>query len=184
VALVAGFVLALIGAVPQYMTWINAYVWGIPSDTLYQAKVQERLWKKNFNCATQIDRSSSNYAVIDGERVVVVTWVCPSGDVLVTLESAGDESFQRSIWIPLHTRLQMTQRSSLLLPEAVAAGEGWLRLSQNAAPIVGVLCQKWLPNRLIKRRVQLADGRCVDEIVNPRTGQVLSRKNAPCDGEC
>jgi hypothetical protein len=47
-----------------------------------------------------------------------------------------------------------------------------------------VLCQKWLPNRLIKRRVQLADGRCVDEVVNPRTGRVTSRQDAPCDREC
>jgi len=183
VACAGAFVLALVGAVPQYITWVNAYVLGVSAETVYQAKTQERLWHKNFACATQIDRSSSNYALIDGEHVQVVTWVCPSGDVLVTLEPQAHDAYRRSIWIPLSARRQMTQRSSWPTREAVAASE-WVRSSQNAAPIVGVLCQKWLPDRLIKRRVQLADNRCFDEIVNPRTGQVMSRQDAPCDRTC
>lgn len=182
-ALVVGVLVLLIGAIPQYLTWLNAYVLGVSSETVHQAQVQESLWQKNFACATEIDRSSRNYAVIDGERVVVVTWVCPSGDVLVTLEGAPEETSRRSIWIPLKPYRRTTRQLPLPLREAAAADEV-LRLSQNAAPMVGVLCQKWLPNRLIKRRVQLADGRCFDEIVNPRTGQVLSRQEAPCERSC
>jgi hypothetical protein len=50
--------------------------------------------------------------------------------------------------------------------------------------MVEVLCQRWLPNRFIKRRVQLASGNCFDEIINPRTGEVLQRQKAPCDRSC
>jgi hypothetical protein len=183
VALALTFVLALVGAVPQYITWINTYVLEEPPDVVYQARVQEQLWKKNFACATEIDRSSSNYAELDGEQVVVVTWTCPSGDVLLTVESPKDESFRRLIWIPLSTRRQMTYHFPWFVREAMAA-DGWLVVSQSAAQIAGVLCQRWLPNRLIKRRVQLANGRCVDETVNPRTGRVVTRQDAPCDRSC
>ena len=55
------FVLAVIGAVPQYIAWINAYVMGVPTEAIYEARTQERLWKKNFTCATQLVHNSSNY---------------------------------------------------------------------------------------------------------------------------
>ena len=72
-AVSALLVLAVIGAVPQYLAWINAYLLGVPTDTIHEARVQETLWQKNFACATQLDHNSSNYALISGEHVVVVT---------------------------------------------------------------------------------------------------------------
>jgi hypothetical protein len=83
-------------------------------------RAQEQLWQKNFACATQLDHNSSNYALIAGEHVVVVTWACPSGDVLVTVESATDESFRRSVWMPLTTRRRMAQHFPWTGQEAVA----------------------------------------------------------------
>jgi hypothetical protein len=183
VAFAVVLVLAMIGAVPQYLAWINAYTLGVPSESIHWAKAQERLWKKNFACATQLANSSSNYAALTGEQVVVVAWACPSGDVLVTLESPVDESFRRSVWISLKTPWQFTRRFPLLVQEALAAA-GSQRADIGVAPMVEVLCQRWLPNRFIKRRIQLADGRCFDEVINPRTGQVVSRQNAPCDRAC
>ena len=41
-------VLAVVGAVPQYIAWINAYVMGVPTERIYAARTQERLWKKKF----------------------------------------------------------------------------------------------------------------------------------------
>ena len=80
-------VLAVVGAVPQYIAWINAYVMGVPTERIYAARTRSACGRKNFNCATQLVHNSSNYGVITGEEVVVVTWACPSGDVLVTVES-------------------------------------------------------------------------------------------------
>jgi hypothetical protein len=180
---VALFVLAVIGAVPQYLAWINAYVMGVPTDTIYEARVQERLWKKNFTCATQIDHTSSNYAAITGEELVVVTWACPSGDVLVTVESSNEHASRRSVWIPLAVRQSFTQHLPWL-PNTAHAEGGTQVASKRAEPMVEVLCQRWLPNGFIKRRVQLADGNCFDETINPRTGQVLQRQKAPCDRGC
>jgi hypothetical protein len=115
-------VLAVVGAIPQYLAWINAYVMGVPTETIYEARIQERLWQKNFTCATQIDQSSSNYAVINGEELVVVTWACPSGDVLVTVESSTDRAARRSVWVPLEVRQSFTWRFPWLPPPAHAEG--------------------------------------------------------------
>ena len=182
-AYAAVLVMALIGAVPQYITWINAYRLGVPSESIHEAKVQEQLWQKNFRCATQLDRRSANYAAITGEDVVVVTWACPSGDVLVTVESPRDDVARRSVWIPLNAHHHTASGLDLLVRQAFAAAPG-SELAQRPQPMITVLCQKWLPNRLILRRIELANGRCVDEVLDPRTGRVQQRSNAPCDRRC
>jgi hypothetical protein len=182
-AAAAIFVLAVIGAVPQYIAWINAYVMGVPTDTIYEARIQERLWKKNFACATQLVHNSDNYAVITGEDVVVVTWACPSGDVLVTVESSNDNAARRSVWVPLEVRQPLTYRFPWW-PRFAHAEKGEHMAEKRSEPMVEVLCQRWLPNRFIKRRIQLANGNCFDEIINPRTGEVLQRQKAPCDRGC
>jgi hypothetical protein len=181
-AFAALFVLAVIGAVPQYATWIKAYTMGVPVAAIHEAQIQERLWEKNFACATQLDRNSDNYAAIAGEHVVVVTWACPSGDVLVTVESVTDEVSRRSVWIPLEAR-QTAGLLEFVVPKAFAAPLP-LRLSKRGVPMITVICQKWLPRRFIKRRIQLANGRCFDEILNARTGRVVQRQKAPCDRQC
>jgi hypothetical protein len=176
-------VLALVGAVPQYIAWINAYIMGVPTDRIYTARIQERLWKKNFNCATQLVHNSSNYAVITGEEVVVVTWACPSGDVLVTVESSSDHASRRSVWVPFEVRQPLTYQFPWW-PHSAHAGQEEQSVAKRSEPMVEVLCQRWLPNRLIKRRIQLANGNCYDEVINPRTGEVMQRQKAPCDRGC
>lgn len=183
VMVVSVLVLALIGAVPQYLTWVRAYVMGVPSETVHEARVQEQLWEKNFACATQLDRDSGNYAAITGEQVVVVAWACPSGDVLVTLESTMADATRRTVWIPLdsgHASMALLDR---LVQTAFAAPDARLA-KRHATPMVNVLCQKWLPDRSILRRVQLANGQCFDEVINPRTGAVIKRRPASCDRQC
>ncbi len=177
---VAGLsVMILIGAVSQYVTWVNAYWMGIPSDALREARLQEHLWQKNFDCATQLDHKSVNYAAIASEQVTVVTWACPSGDVLVTLESVADEISRRSVWVPLDTPDEAAGLLEHVISSAFAASHK-RRIPPRPRPQLSVLCQKWLPNRLLLRRMQRAPGRCVDEVINPRSGRVVKRAPAPC----
>jgi hypothetical protein len=174
-------VLALIGAIPQYASWLEGYVSG-PSDTIYEAKIQEQLWKKNFTCASQLDRSSSNYAAIRGEQVVVVAWACPSGDVLVTIESP-DQQVTKNVWLALDERQRAAGLLDWLIPEAAAA-RGGPHHGKSTAPVAKVLCQKWLPDGNVLRRIQLANGNCFDEVINPRNGRVVKRRSAPCNRNC
>ena len=158
--------LALVGAIPQYLAWLQAYRLNVPSQAIHEAEMQERLWRKNFACATSLDHSSPNYAAVAGERVMVVVWTCPSGDVLVTLESPEEPARERYIWLELARQQQAHNGLFPLIRQAQAEP------NRPAAPLLlaqaaRVLCQTWLPNGQIKRRVQLANGKCQEEIIDP-----------------
>ena len=183
VAMALVFVLALGGAIPQYATWFKAFTAGVPSTTLHTALEQERLWEKNFTCATQLDQNSKDYAAIAGDNVHVVVWACPSGDVLVTTESPQEIASPRSVWVPLALSPTGANLRLPLVRQAIAAAQrlpaGW-RVGQ----ITQVLCQKWLRDKRILRRVRLADGSCRDEVIDTRTGRVVRSRPAPCDPQC
>ena len=173
----------LIGAVPQYVTWIKASVMGVPSGALREARLQERLWEKNFACATRLNHHSANYAAIAGDRVTVVTWACPSGDVLVSVESLADDPLRRSVWIALDSASYTAGLFDRIVQQAFAA-PATLRAAQRSDPIVGVLCQKKLPHKRVMRHVRLASGRCVKEEIDTRSGKVVARQAVSCDSGC
>ena len=163
---------------------IDAFFLGVSSKIIYEAKAQETLWEKNFACATQLDQNAENYAAVTIDNVVVVTWACPSGDVLVTLESPSDNASKRSVWIPLRHQSQTVSWLDKLVPNVFAGRHTDINRDKQSAKMVTVLCQIWLPDRLIKRRVKLADNRCMAEIINPRTGRVIKRQKSSCDKDC
>lgn len=181
-ALAVCMFVALLGAIPQYYAWINAYVIGVSPTLLQTARLQEELWKKNFTCATQLDHDSTAYASLTDDHVNVVVWACPSGDVLVVMGTPAEPSSRRSVWVPLQTPAASSDFFSWLVRRAFA--EGLPPDSFQVAQVTRVLCQKWLPDKRIKRRVQLSNGECRDEIINPRTGQVQDKGPAPCDPSC
>ena len=177
-ALAVMLVLACIGAVPQYMAWVKAYLLGVPADALHEARLQQALWEKNFACAAQLDQHSNAYAAVTYDQVNVVVWACPSGDVLVGLGSTTEPGVRRNVWVPLETVGRPRQHLLQLVRHAFAADD---RPSgrERSAPMNRVLEQKWLPDKRIKRRVQTGNDQCRDEVINPRTGRVESRP-APC----
>ena len=182
-AMALAFVVAVVGAIPQYATWYKAFTAGVPSTALHTALEQERLWEKNFTCATRLDQDSEDYAAVTGDKVHVVVWACPSGDVLVTTESPQETASPRSVWVPLAASSSEASHWTPLIREAFAAGQRPLdRL--RLARIINVLCQKWLQDGHIMRRVRLDNGRCRDEVINTRTGQVVQSRPAPCDPRC
>ncbi len=168
----------LVGAVSQYVTWVRAYWMGIPANELREARIQEHLWQKNFDCAGEQDYTSANYAAIAGEQVSVVTWACPSGDVLVTLTSVSDEISQRSIWVALDAPEINVELLDWLTPSAFAASPE--RMAHRQRPKLSVLCQKRLPKKQLLRRMQQKPGQCVDEVIDTRNGRVVERRKVPC----
>jgi hypothetical protein len=180
-ALAALLVLACIGAVPQYMAWVKAYLIGVPADALHEARLQEALWEKNFACAAQLDQHSNAYATLTYDPVNVVVWACPSGDVLVGLGSTTEPEVRRNVWVPLETMAQPKNHFLQLVRYAFAADDRPSgRERERSKPMNRVLEQKWLPDKRIKRRVQTDKDKCRDEVINPRTGRVESRP-APCN---
>jgi hypothetical protein len=184
VAAAALCLIVMIGAVSQYVTWVRAGLMGVPSGLLHEAQLQQQLWQKNFECATQLTQQSANYAAIAGEHVTVVTWACPSGDVLVTLESLteSEKLSRRSVWVPLDSPQTTAHFFDELVSQAFASEH--LLFAQRSNPVTRVICQKRVHKKLVKRRIQRANGKCEDEWIQVTNGSVVKRQPAPCTPEC
>ena len=184
VAVAAFCLVVMIGAVSQYVTWIRAGLMGVPSGSLHEAKLQQQLWQKNFECATQLSQQSANYAAIAGEHVTVVTWACPSGDVLVTLESLteSEDVSRRSVWVALGSPQKTAHFLDEIIPQAFAAQRP--QLAQRSNPVTQVICQKRMRKKLVKRRVKRANGKCEDEWIKVTNGAVVKRQPASCNPGC
>lgn len=185
VAVAAVGLVVLVGAVSQYATWVRAGWLGVPSGSIREAKLQESLWQKNFECATLIDEHSSNYGAISGDEVSVVTWACPSGDVLVTVESLSDsdEVVRRSVWVALEASEATVSVFDRLVPSVFATNQH-LRIAKRSNPVTSVICQKRQANKTVKRRVKRANGKCEDEWIKITNGSVVKRQPAPCNPSC
>ncbi len=180
-AFAALLVIAIIGAVPQYISWFNTHIRDVSSGAIYEDKLQIKLWKKNFACSQKIDKKSNKFLIDDGRTVTV--WGCPSGDFLVGIEDPIGEDPQRNIWVTYGDDPKTTKLFDLIVPKAHAIDSPQMDMLA-ANPVVKVLCQKWLSNGYIKRRVQLSDKRCFDEVINPGTGKVVKRQEASCNDDC
>lgn len=178
-AVVILFGITLLGAIPQYVTWLRTYSSVATSE-------QEELWQKNADCSLNL--TAQNYRSIEVEGRQIEVLVCPSGDVLVKVGPPDSEQYEYLYrWIALDAlkKSEATEEQfwGFLLQQAWAT-EKKLHLKRLAAETVRVLCQKRLSHGFIKRRLQYANGQCQDEVINTRNGKVVERKNAPCDISC
>jgi hypothetical protein len=69
--------------------------------------------------------------------------------------------------------------SGLLAPRASEAAEPG-RLERVAQADATVICQMRDARGFIVRRIQLADGQCQEQVINPYTGAVVSVAPSPC----
>ena len=183
---------ALIGAIPQYLTWIQAFRIGVPTSQVFSAQIQNELWNKNVDCAKTLSKP-----ITIEENILVSVNACSSGDVLVRVIYPGDKELYR--WIPfkLVTSTSMETRAPItgnlpvdFLAEKWRVAEGSLFATETTPSEFRsgqaqkqVICQKWLGNGRLLRRVRAAD-MCYDEIINTYTGRVEERKPAECKTPC
>lgn len=106
--------------------------------------------------------------------------MCPSGDVLFRAEASESRSLLK--WIDVSTfKLGKISSTKRLIRDSVAAD-----LNENArlAQAPDVLCQRWVKEGILLRRVRDQNGQCFDEIINTYKGTIISREPAPCDSNC
>jgi hypothetical protein len=172
---------ALITAGPQWVDRFGAWKKDVASGSLKLAEEQSRLWKANFDC------SQLPVAWYTGAgNVKVDTTTCNSGDVFI--RAMTSDSRQAFLWVPL---------ADVFKVGGVGGGGGLIGSAQAATlgPSVShrpdgsptllslqevkVLCQKFIDDRHIQRRVQTSEG-CFDEVIDTFNGKVVSRTPAPC----
>jgi hypothetical protein len=171
----AGLVVA---ALPAPLQLAGAMLLGVPYAEFLPALRENKLWKENLACAS---------APFDGlatpQNMQVDAVVCQSGNVLVRVKSPNGNTAYR--WVPLESVVERTANTFGLIGTAQAEG-----VPASAAALVPmlvaggsnfeVICQQWLGNGLVKRRLlDRGTGRCIDEVVNTFTGKVVSSSPAP-----
>jgi len=170
-----------IGAVPQYTTWTKAVMLNVPWNAVNEAEEQKGLWTKNFECSWKEPAQSARTSLTTarGERLTIT--LCPTGDALVSLQPPGAEP--RFRWIGFDRFEPGAQRAALTggLPgfsvrPAAAADRPWL-LAQGD-PVV--ICVTRDPRGFIVRRLQLPDGTCQEQVINPYTGSVVEVRASAC----
>ena len=169
------------GAVPQYTTWAKAYMLDVPWSAVGEAEEQKALWSKNFECSWKEPAQSAKTTVTTSRNERVTIILCPSGDALVAIQPPGSEP--RFRWIGFDRFEQGAQRAAMLdgLPgfsiRQAAAAEPPRMLAQ-AEPVV--ICVTRDARGFIVRRLQLPDGKCQEQVVNPYTGAVVEVRPAAC----
>ncbi len=166
---------ALVGAVPKYYEWVEAYRLDVPANAVQQAIEQRDLWGKNAGCLTQVSPVPASTET-DYE---VAMWACPSGDVLVRVTGPDERESYR--WVGLDTFRAADASGFAILGSAHAAEH------EPGQPMKGhrtVQCQGMDGEGKIVFVYAMPSGMCMEEIVNPFTGNVESRRPVKCDTSC
>jgi hypothetical protein len=170
-----------IGAVPQYTTWAKAVALGVPWNAVGEAEEQKALWTKNFECSWKEPSQTAKTTLTTSRNERVTVTLCPSGDALVAIQPPGAEP--RFRWIGFDRfdtgapRTAMTDGRPGFWVREVAAAESVRMLAQADGVVI---CMTRDANGFVVRRLQLPDGRCQEQVVNPYTGKVVEVRPAAC----
>ena len=169
-----------IGAVPQYTTWAKAYMLNVPWNAVSEAEEQKALWTKNFECSWKEPAQTSTTSMTTGRNERITVTLCPSGDALVAIQPPGAEPRFRWIGLDRFGTTQRTARRNGLprwaVGEAVAA-ESPRMIAQGSSVVI---CVTKDARGFIVRRLQLPDGKCQEQVVNPYTGRVVEVRPSAC----
>lgn len=170
--------IAVLGNVPTLINLWNADKLGVPVSDVQIAMEQNKLWNKNFECSRTLP---THWSEADDKGIKIGVTVCPSKDVLVTINGSIQPSYR---WIGFSTFNQTQQITNLLIPAAIATEfSSPIHFAQNNEKQT-VLCQKKLSSTRIIRRVKKQDGQCFDQTINTATGKVIKEVSVKCDSDC
>jgi hypothetical protein len=170
-----------IGAVPQYTTWAKAYMLNVPWNAVSEAEEQKALWTKNFECSWKEPSQTAKTTLTTTRNERVTVTLCPSGDALVAIQPPGSEP--RFRWIGFDRFEQGAQRAAMMdgwngfSIRPAAAAESPQRLVESDAVVICVIQDG---KGFVVRRLQLPDGKCQEQVVNPYTGKVVEVRPSAC----
>lgn len=155
---------------------------GIPEEKVCVAEDQHKLFEKNYECLRKPPDGT-----ITKDNVRTDSTLCASGDILLHIKKAP--GFQDKLHWVSSTAFRLENASAIsLIQDAIAANwkdnqtlaqDRWFGDDRTQS----VLCQQWLEQGYILRRIQYANGQCFDETINTYTGEIISRVPATC-GNC
>jgi hypothetical protein len=167
---------ALLTAGPQWYDRIGAIVQKTGTASLSESRAQNALWKKNISC---LGAPSAWFQ--STTKVKIDATICDSGDIFV--QALTPDNTPHMTWISLDEVVkQAGPGGSAIIPSANAATPPAANSLFHQAQFV-VLCQKFIDDRHVLRRVKTAEG-CFDEVIDTFNGSVVKRSPAPCEPNC
>mgnify|MGYP003625765735 CR=1 FL=1 len=171
------FAIALIGAIPTYMELLSSYQKDVEFGNSKKAAMNLIMWRKNLSCTAQpMDPyTTTSFIKVDAA-------ICESGDVFVRITTPRNENFFE--WVSLDNvskphALNSAKVSFNLFKQAYASQNAVNDVLQYNGP--QVLCQKWLNQNLLMRRVHYQGRGCFDETINTYSGKIIKSVPAPCN---
>ena len=167
-------VTSIIGAIPTYIEAIKSAKYDVAFGKSSIAIEQDNLWQKNLACTSApLDPFVTSY------NVEVDATICKSGDVLVKVFKPNGKQFYR--WVAVEA--EIFKANNLFGNIAYAAtieecGPVDLAVSRT------IICQKYLGNGRMLRRISVPGQGCFDEIINTYTGEIISTRPASCNSDC
>lgn len=168
--------LSLLGAIPTYSNLAQSYLKNVPFDSVAIVNKDDELWDKNAKCF----REKEYTGITTNHNIRVEVLMCPNGDILAKVEKPNGEEKYR--WIGFENLDHRSAFFDRLVAKAYAdEGVAGLAFAQAGGQ---VLCKTFLGKGRIKRIIREPNGSCVEEIVNTRTGKVISSRSVPCSTSC
>jgi hypothetical protein len=164
---------SVLGAVPTFLETYKSYNLGVPIGTSRDAEQQTALWQRNFECS----KNSQFQTIKTQSNVEVGSIVCETGDVLLKSRPPATEAQYRWVsWTDIGPKTHSERLFSIAYANAEVIPYV-IRVQSDA------ICQKWLGNGLLLRRVRTANG-CIEEVINTYNGSVVKRHSVPCSRTC
>jgi hypothetical protein len=175
--------ISLLTAAPQWYDKVGARLQAVKGDSLAAAQEQNLLWRRNLDCT-----AAPKAWVNNPSNVKIDATICDSGDIFV--RAVTPDNGEHFKWVAVKDIVQQEVGGSSIFPSANAATVRAAVIAASAysplaprAQAVTVLCQKFIDDRHILRRVQTPEG-CFDEIIDTFNGAVVKRAPAPCVPQC
>ena len=169
-------IVSLLAAIPTITEAYKSIILGVGFGKSEEALEQRRLWERNLDCA----QSPYDYLKTASNYQVDAT-ICISGDVLVRVVTPDNN--RRYKWVAVAEFAPQRSSSFNLIGSAFAnESDEALMLTQLGG--IQTICQRFLDQVMLLRRVSVPGQGCWDEIVNTLNGMVVRRNPAPCNPQC
>ena len=177
---------ALIGAVPTYWDKYESWRLNVEKGKSSWAIKQNALWRKNMECSM----SPFEWVQTSDNTLVDATICHASGDIFVRFRlPQSQDGSKPTEALAFVSKDELTAElardgakvalTDLLMSSAHAQSTG----SSSGGGAGRVLCQRWVGDGRLMRRISTAQG-CFDQFVNTYRGVVERQTSAPCNQQC
>jgi hypothetical protein len=168
----------VLASIPTYLEMYRSHKHAVGYGESSRAVARNDLFIRNLDCAA----APFDY-LVTASNVQVDATICKSGDVFIRGQSPEAGAFYEWVSVEQMTSKGGSAQASLgfnLINSAHAADNGRIQLAQATT----VMCQRWIADGKLLRRISVQGRGCFDEVVNTYSGRVESSTPAACNSTC